>query len=156
MCARARFHANEARWQLCDQRRQMIARNTRLDQHRFAGLFYAVNGEYILGKIDSDSDNRHGLPLALVLMNVRNFIMASSMPICGFRRSLRTGSPFHSLGAQQAVCDPGLATDFRRVPAGEDCDEAGRERQELAHRNQRDDSSFPRQRSRLPSHETPA
>lgn len=32
--------------------------------------------EYILGKIDSDSDNRHGFPLSLVSMNVRNFILA--------------------------------------------------------------------------------
>jgi len=32
--------------------------------------------EHVLGKIDSDSDNRHGLPLLLVLVNVRNFIMA--------------------------------------------------------------------------------
>jgi hypothetical protein len=76
VCARARFHANEARWQLCDQRSQLIARNTRFDQHRYAGLVNAVNGEYILGKIDSDSDNRHGLPLSLVSMNVRNFILA--------------------------------------------------------------------------------
>jgi hypothetical protein len=35
-----------------------------------------VNGENILGKIDSDSDNRHGLPLSLVSMKVRNFILA--------------------------------------------------------------------------------
>ncbi|PQV42728.1 hypothetical protein B0G83_1494 [Paraburkholderia sp. BL21I4N1] len=76
VCARARFHANKARWQLCDQRSQLIARNSRLDQHCFAGLVYAVNGENVLGKIDPDSDNRHGLPLSLVSMNVRNFILA--------------------------------------------------------------------------------
>lgn len=51
------LHADKARWQLCDQRRQMIARDTRFDQHRFAGLVHTVNGKYILGKIDSDSDN---------------------------------------------------------------------------------------------------
>ncbi|MGF6735696.1 hypothetical protein OKW50_007869 [Paraburkholderia youngii] len=76
MRAGARFHANEARRQLCDQRRQLIARNTRLDQHRLTGLVHTVNGKYILGKIDSDSDNSHGLPLSLVSMNVRNFILA--------------------------------------------------------------------------------
>jgi hypothetical protein len=76
VCARARFHADEACRQLRNQHRQLIARNTRLGQHRFAGLVYAVNGENVLGKIDSDSDNRHGLPLSLVSMNVRNFILA--------------------------------------------------------------------------------
>jgi len=35
-----------------------------------------VDGEYVLGKIDSDGDNWHGLSLLLVLMNARNFIMA--------------------------------------------------------------------------------
>jgi hypothetical protein len=76
MSARACFHANEARRQLCDQRRQLITRNTRLDQHRLPGLVHTVNGKYILGKIDSDSENSHGLPLWLVSMNVRNFILA--------------------------------------------------------------------------------
>ncbi|CAM2160416.1 conserved hypothetical protein [Paraburkholderia tropica] len=76
MSAGARFHPDEARWQLRDQRHQLISRHTRLDQHRFAGLVHTVNGEDILGKIDSDSDNRHGLPLSLVSMNVRNFILA--------------------------------------------------------------------------------
>ncbi|CAB3775232.1 hypothetical protein LMG29542_08614 [Paraburkholderia humisilvae] len=87
----ARFHANEARRQLRDQWRQLIARNTRLDQHRLTHLVHAMNGEYILGKIDSDSDNRHGLPLSLVLMNVRNLIMARRCLTRGFRRSLGTG-----------------------------------------------------------------
>ena len=50
-------HADEARWQRRDQPGQLIARNTWLDEHRFACLVHTVNGEYILGKIDSDSDN---------------------------------------------------------------------------------------------------
>lgn len=76
MRAGAGLHADEARWQLRNQRRQLIARNTRLDEHRFTGFVHTVNGEDILGKIDSDSDNRHGLPFSLVSMNVRNFILA--------------------------------------------------------------------------------
>ncbi|CAB3774607.1 hypothetical protein LMG29542_07985 [Paraburkholderia humisilvae] len=76
MCAGACLHPDEARWQLRDQCHQLIARYTRLDQHRFTCFIYTMNGENILGKIDSDSDNRHGLPLSLVLMNVRNLIMA--------------------------------------------------------------------------------
>jgi hypothetical protein len=76
MSAGARFRPDKARWQLRNQGHQLIARHTRLDQHRFAGLVHTVNGEHILGKIDSDGDNRHGLPLLLVSMNVRNFILA--------------------------------------------------------------------------------
>ena len=76
MCAGARFHPDKARWQLRDQGHQLIARHTRLDQRRFTGFVHTVNGKYILGKIDSNSDNRHGLPLSLVSMNVRTFILA--------------------------------------------------------------------------------
>jgi hypothetical protein len=46
----AGLHADEARWQLCDQPRQLIPRNTWLDEHRFAGLVHTVNSEYILGR----------------------------------------------------------------------------------------------------------
>jgi hypothetical protein len=54
-----------------------------------------MNGENILGKIDSDSDNRHGLPLSLVLMTVRNFIMARRCrPVASAAASGR-GSPFY-------------------------------------------------------------
>jgi hypothetical protein len=72
----AGLHADDTRRRLRNQHRQLIARNTWLDQYGFAGLVHAVDGEYILGKIDSDSDNRHGLPLSLVSMTVRNFILA--------------------------------------------------------------------------------
>ena len=44
MCAGARFHADEARWQLRDQCHQLIARHTRLDQHRFTCFIYTMNG----------------------------------------------------------------------------------------------------------------
>ncbi|MCP3713676.1 hypothetical protein M3I54_43865 [Paraburkholderia sp. CNPSo 3274] len=49
-----------------------------------------MNGKYILGKIDSDSDNRHGLPLSLV--DERSQLhLGTLMPTRGFRRSLGTG-----------------------------------------------------------------
>ena len=94
----ARFHADEARWQLRDQCRQLIARHTRLDQYRLTRLIHTVNGEYIPGKIDSDSDNRHGLPLSLVLINVRNFIMVRRCRLAASAAASGQGSPFHSLG----------------------------------------------------------
>ena len=59
------------------------------------------------------------------------------------------------LGAQQAVDDPGLAPDLGGVPAGQDGDEAGRERQERAPtETSATISSLPRQRRKLPNHET--
>lgn len=41
----------------------------RFDPHRFTGLIHPVTGEYVLRKIDSDSGNRHGLPLSLMSTN---------------------------------------------------------------------------------------
>ncbi|WP_244870011.1 hypothetical protein, partial [Paraburkholderia aspalathi] len=70
MCTRTGFHANEAGRQLSDQREQLIALDTRFDQYRLAGFIHSVNRKDALGKIYSDGDNGHGLPLPLVLMKV--------------------------------------------------------------------------------------
>ena len=113
MRTRARFHADETRWQLRDQCRQLIARHTRLDQHRLTRLVHTMNGEYILGKIDSDSDNRHGLPLSLVLMNVRNFIMARRCRLAASAAASGRGSPFHSL-AYPSLLHSAASSQFNR------------------------------------------
>jgi transposase len=54
----------------------LIPWDPRLDQYWPTGVVHAMDGKDILGKVDSDGHNRHGLPLLLVLMNVENFIMA--------------------------------------------------------------------------------
>lgn len=90
----ARFHADKARRQLRHQRRQLAARNTRLDQHRLAGVVHAVNGEHILGKIDPDSDHSRGVPSTLVLMDVRNFIMTCRSCLTASAAASERGSRF--------------------------------------------------------------
>ena len=64
MCARAGFHADGARRQLCDQRQQIRARNFRLDQGWLAVIIYTVHGKHVLGEIDSYGEDAHGLPLS--------------------------------------------------------------------------------------------
>lgn len=49
-----------------------------------------MDGKHILGKIDSDDDNGHGLPLLLVDEG-SSLHHGTLMPMRGFRRSLRTG-----------------------------------------------------------------
>ena len=62
--AGAGFHADEAGRQLGDQRQQMLPRYFGLDQRRLAVIINAMHGKDVLGQIDSNSDNAHGLPLS--------------------------------------------------------------------------------------------
>jgi hypothetical protein len=64
VCAGTRFHADQARRQLCDQRQQIREGYFRLDQHSLAVIIYAVYGKHVLGEIDSYGDNPYGLPLS--------------------------------------------------------------------------------------------
>lgn len=96
MRSRARFHADHTRRKLDDQCAKLVARYTRLDQHRFAGLIHAVDGKHVRGKIDSDGDNWHGLPLLLVLMKFRHSIMALRCRLAASAAASGRGSPFHS------------------------------------------------------------
>ena len=62
--AGAGFHADQARRQLDDQLQQFVARNFRLDQHGLAVIINAMHGKNVLGQIDANGDNAHGLPLS--------------------------------------------------------------------------------------------
>ncbi|MGF6971401.1 hypothetical protein OKW43_008496 [Paraburkholderia sp. WC7.3g] len=70
------FHADEARRQLGDEQNELVPHDARPNQHNLAGLVHSVNRKHVLGQIDSHGDNRHGLPLLLVLMKLRDSIMA--------------------------------------------------------------------------------
>ena len=61
---RTRFHADQARRQVGDQRQQVRALHFRLDQRGLAAIIDAMQGKYVLGEIDSYGDNVHGLPLS--------------------------------------------------------------------------------------------
>jgi len=70
----ARFHADQAGREIGNQRQQLVSRHLRFVQRCLAIFIYAMYGEYVLGKIDSDyhptgiyfGHNAHGLPLSLV------------------------------------------------------------------------------------------
>ena len=59
----AGFHSNQARRQLDDQRQQLFTRHFGFDQHRLVVLIHPMYRKDVLGEIDSDGDNAHGLPL---------------------------------------------------------------------------------------------
>lgn len=60
----AGFHANQTGRQVGDYFEQLAASHLGLDKYRFAILVNAMQSEYILGEIDADGDNIHGLPLS--------------------------------------------------------------------------------------------
>jgi hypothetical protein len=70
-----------------------------VDQRRFTSIVRAVDGDYILCEIDSDIGNIHALLFSLVLMTVRNFIMARQCRLAGSAAATGPGSSFHSLAA---------------------------------------------------------
>ncbi|WP_374192490.1 hypothetical protein [Trinickia acidisoli] len=47
-----------------------------LEQYRLASLIHAMDNKHVLGKIDADGSNGHGLPHLLVLDEGRDLIMA--------------------------------------------------------------------------------
>lgn len=73
MRARARLHADQAGRQRRNEFQQPGARHTGTHQGRPARGVHTVNGKHVLGKIDSDSDNSHGLPLLNKLMRHLHF-----------------------------------------------------------------------------------
>ena len=60
----AGFHADQAGRQLGDHFQQLPANHLGLDKYRLAALVNAMQSEYILGEIDADCNNTHGLPLS--------------------------------------------------------------------------------------------
>ena len=64
MGARAGFHCDGARWQRGDQLDESAASDPGLNQCRFSDLVDPMDGEDILGEIDADEYDGHGLPLS--------------------------------------------------------------------------------------------
>ena len=64
----ARFHADRARRQGRDHFVELGARDLRLAKLHIAPYVHAVQGKHVLGEIDADRDNSHGLPLSSELM----------------------------------------------------------------------------------------
>lgn len=63
MRPRARFHADQTRRQLGDQGQQRVALDRRFDQNGFACGINPVDRKNVLGQIQADGNNGHGLPL---------------------------------------------------------------------------------------------
>jgi len=59
----ARLHRHGAWWQTRNELAQLGARHARAHECSFTGLIDTVHGKHILGEIDADVDNAHGLPL---------------------------------------------------------------------------------------------
>ena len=70
MGARAGFHCDGARWQRGDQLDESAASDPGLNQCRFSDLVDPMDGEDILGEIDADEYDGHGLPLSSEVMRV--------------------------------------------------------------------------------------
>lgn len=66
--ARARLHADHARRQFGDQLQQRISPDRRAHQHRLAFRIHSVHHKHVLGEIDPNRNNGHGLPLPSELM----------------------------------------------------------------------------------------
>ncbi len=87
-----RLHTAVAGRSMCSADREIHV----ADQYRFARFIHAVDGKQVLGRIDSDGDNWHGLPLLLVLMKFRHSIVALRCRLAASAAAPGQGSPFHS------------------------------------------------------------
>lgn len=79
----ARFHGVDARWQRSDQLEQLGARHRRTQQFGAALLVASMDGKHVLGEIDADGQNGHGLPLPKELMRFATPSWHSSSSRCG-------------------------------------------------------------------------
>ena len=67
---------NEARRQLGHHLQQGIALDRRAHKHRLTPLIHAMHSKNVLGEINADRNNGHGLPLPSDSMRFRNPIVA--------------------------------------------------------------------------------
>jgi hypothetical protein len=85
MRARARLHANGARRQRGYQLMQPGTLHARAHQHRLAVLVDSVDRKNVLGEIDPDEQNSHGLPLPSELMRLRTSHRGTLLPVSALR-----------------------------------------------------------------------
>ncbi len=88
------LQANGARWQSRYQRVELGTRHLGLAQLHLAGCIHTVYGEDVLGSIDSDGQNGHGLPLPSELMRVRTSHHGSPLPLPALLRGRDGEVPF--------------------------------------------------------------
>ena len=94
--------------------------NARAHQLGLARLIHAVHGEDVLGEIDANVQNGHGLPLPSELMRVRTSHRGTSLPVAATAASSGRGSPFHSLGAAEPSRSATRAVTETAPPSGLD------------------------------------
>ena len=93
--ARAGLHANEARRQAGNEFKQLGSLDLGLDQQSLPGRIDPMNGKHVLGQIDPNRYDTHGLPLSSQLMRVDTPSWRSVAVPHSAARSGR-GSPSHS------------------------------------------------------------
>ena len=80
-----RSATDHARRQRRDQRMQLLADHRRSNQLGLAPMIDAVNSKNILGQINTDGQNRHGLPLPNELMRVHTSHRGTQLPFAAMR-----------------------------------------------------------------------
>jgi len=99
--AGAGLHADGARRQRRDQFQQLVARHLRPQQRGATALVDPVHREDVLGEIDADEYDGHGLPLPQVVDESSHF--PSWHMVAGTRNAagaLGRGSPLYSLAGR--------------------------------------------------------
>ena len=64
---------------------QLVAWHGRSKEFGFACLIDAIHGKHVLGEIDTDSQNSHGLPLPNELMRDRASHRGTELPFTAMR-----------------------------------------------------------------------
>src|SRR6186713_3107780 len=85
MRSRAGLHANGARRQRGHQLMQPGTLHARAHQYCLAVLVDSVDRKNVLGEVDPNEQNSHGLPLPSELMRVRTSHRGTSLPVAATR-----------------------------------------------------------------------
>ena len=85
---------SDTRRQRCEQFVQLGARHVRPHHLGFAGRVHPVDGKHVLGEIDADEYDSHGLPLPNELMRVRTSHRGTLLPVAATRLSRDGEVPF--------------------------------------------------------------
>lgn len=92
--AGAGFHADHAGRQRGHQFCQLRPRHIRAHQRRLTRLINAVQGKHVLGEIDTQIQNGHGLPLSSELMRNRTSHRGTELPVAASRLARDGEVPF--------------------------------------------------------------